>query len=65
MSDYSPTTFNATKNTLGSFMPAGLSHETLDRGQIPEFQAERMLEAGYVIIHDEIIAGLILAGRKT
>lgn len=65
MDDYSPQTFRETQNTLASFRPAGLTHESLDSTQISEFQAERMLEAGYVIIHDEDTAALILKGRKS
>jgi hypothetical protein len=63
--DYSPRTFLDTKNTLASFRPSGLTHEVLNSAQIGEFQAERLLEAGYVIVHDEAAAALILEGRKS
>lgn len=65
MEDYSPKTFGDTKNTLGSFKPSGLSHPQLDSSQISEFQAERLLEAGYVIVHNEVEATRILMERKS
>lgn len=62
--DYSPTTFLDTTNTLTSFHPAGITHPTLDGTEIGEFQALRLLEAGYVIKYDEEAAQAILHNRK-
>ena len=62
--DYTPRTFHSTQNTLGSFMPAGLSHGGLSHQEIKEFQAERLLEAGYVVRYDPERAAQILADRK-
>lgn len=62
---YSPDTFRDTWNTLASFRPAQLSHPTLNSAEIGAFQAERLLEAGYVIRYDPARADAILAGRKS
>jgi len=63
--DYSPTDFNSTQNTLGGMMPAGLAHASLTHQEIKEFQAERLLESGYVVRYDPERAQGILANRKT
>ena len=62
--DYSPMTFRDTQNTLGSIRPAGLTHPTLDHSQIPEFMAEKLLEGGYVVRYDPLLAEEILRGRR-
>lgn len=64
---FSPMTFGDTKNTLGSFIATGTeSSHWPGKGHQPvvEFQAERLLEAGYRIVYDPEIARAILAGRK-
>lgn len=65
---FTPATFLDTMNTLGCYQVAGLRADQAPawRGNdLARFQAERLLEAGYVLLwHPTYAAALLQSGRE-
>ena len=59
--NYDPKGYRDLGNTLGSFLPAGLGRPELGGQTIGQFQAQKMLESGFVVVHSPEVAEEIWA----